>query len=147
MTLHFQCLPAVSFWALLLSSLFNFIWSMTNDVLQGAVLGSVLFLMYTADLVGLVRTIGLFAHAYADDLQVCCHLSPGEEHLALQRFRSCSDSVSRWMSSIRLKLNPLETERFGCIVAEKTLVSFKMTLNCLIISLLQLELFVTWVWY
>ena len=24
--------------------------------------------------------LGLFAHAYADDLQVHCHLSPGEEH-------------------------------------------------------------------
>ena len=31
---------------------------------QGFVLGPVLFLMYTADLVSLVRTFGLFAHAY-----------------------------------------------------------------------------------
>ena len=63
-----------------------------------------------ADLVSLVRTFGLFAHAYADDLQVYYHLSPGEEHVALQRVRSCSDSVSRWMSSNRLKLNPSKTE-------------------------------------
>ena len=74
---------------------------------QGSVLGPVLFLMYTADLVSLVRTFDLCAHAYADDLQVYCHLSPGEEHVALQRFRSCSDSVSRWMSS---NLNPSKTE-------------------------------------
>ena len=45
---------------------------------QGSVLGPVLFLMYTADLIGLVHTFGLFAHA--DDLQVYCYLSPGEEH-------------------------------------------------------------------
>ena len=77
---------------------------------QGSVLGPVLFLMYTADLFSLVRTFGLLPHAYADDLQVYCHLSPGEEHVALQRFRSCSDSVSRWMSSNRLKLNPSKTE-------------------------------------
>ena len=54
---------------------------------QGSVLGPVLFLMYTADVVSLVRTFGLFAHAYADDLQVYCHLSSGEEHVALQRFK------------------------------------------------------------
>ena len=77
---------------------------------QGSVLGPIFFLMYTADLVGLVRSFGLFAHAYADDLQVYCHLSPGEEHVALQRFRSCSESVSRWMSSNRLKLKPPKTE-------------------------------------
>ena len=77
---------------------------------QGSVLGPVLFLMYTADLVGLVRSFGLFAHAHAYDLQVYCHLSPGGKHVALQRFRSCSDSVSRWMSSNRLKLNLSETE-------------------------------------
>ena len=34
----------------------------------------------------------------------------GEEHVALRRFRSCSVSVSRWMSSNRLKLNPSKTE-------------------------------------
>ena len=28
----------------------------------------------------------------------------------LQRFRDCADSVSRWMSSNRLKLNPSKTE-------------------------------------
>ena len=61
---------------------------------QDSVLGPVLFLMYTADRVSLVHTFGLFAHAYADDLQVYFHLSPGEEHAALQHFRSCSDSVS-----------------------------------------------------
>ena len=77
---------------------------------QGSVLGPVLFLMYTADLVGLVRSFGLFAHAYADDFQVYCHLSPGEEHVALQRVRSCSDSVSRWMSSNQLKFNHSKTE-------------------------------------
>ena len=33
-------------------------------------LGPVLFLLYTADLVSLVRIFGLFAHANAGDLQV-----------------------------------------------------------------------------
>ena len=37
-------------------------------VAQGSVLGPVLFLMYTLDLVSLVSTFGLFAHANSDDL-------------------------------------------------------------------------------
>ena len=52
------------------------------------------------------NTFGLFAHAYADDLQSYCPLSPREEQVALQHFRSCWDSVSRWMYFNRLKLIP-----------------------------------------
>ena len=53
---------------------------------------------------------GMLAHAYADDLQVYCHVNVGSEQIMLQRFRDCADSVSRWMSSNRLKLNPSKTE-------------------------------------
>ena len=69
-----------------------------------------LFLLYTSDLVELVRSFGLLAHADADDLQVYCHMNFGSEQVKLQRFRDCADSVSRWMSSNQLKLNPSKTE-------------------------------------
>ena len=76
---------------------------------QSTVLGPVLFLLYISDLVELVRSFGLLAHAYDDDLQVYCHMNVGSEQIMLQRFRYCADSVSRWMSSNRLKLNQLNS--------------------------------------
>ena len=73
-------------------------------------LGRFSFLCIPQILLAWCALLVCFAQAYADDLQVYCHLSPGEEHIALQRFRSCSDSVSRWMTSNRLKLNPSKAE-------------------------------------
>ena len=55
-------------------------------VLQGSVLGPVLLLLYTSDLVELVRSFGLLTHAY------------------------CIEIVGRWMSSNRLRLNQSKTE-------------------------------------
>ena len=57
------------------------------------------------DLVALVQGFGLSAHVFADDLQVYCHFLDGKQLVASQFFRDCSKSVSRWMSSNRLKLN------------------------------------------
>ena len=54
---------------------------------HGSVLGPVLFLQCTSDLVELVRSSGLLAYGYADDLQVYCHIHVGSEQIMLRRFR------------------------------------------------------------
>ena len=101
---------------------------------------SVLFLLYTSDLVELVRSFGLLPHAYVDDLQVYCHMNVGSEQIMLQRFRDCADSVSRWMSSNRLKLNPSKTELIWFYSGRSNLALLRMTLNFLAIALLQFTL-------
>ena len=61
---------------------------------QKFMLGPVLFLLYTADLVELVQGFGLSAYVFADDLQVYCQFLDGRGQVALQLFRDCSESVS-----------------------------------------------------
>ena len=40
---------------------------------HGSVLGPVLFLLYVADVIELVKECGLIPHAFADDLQIYGH--------------------------------------------------------------------------
>jgi len=48
---------------------------------HGSVLGPILFVLYTADVLQLVKNHGLLPHAYADDMQILgvCRLSETDE--------------------------------------------------------------------
>ena len=82
----------------------------TSGVPQGSVLGPILFIVYSAEVIGIVEQHGFNVHAFADDLQVYGHAAQHEAALLATRMSTCIESVKAWMSSNRLCLNPSKTE-------------------------------------
>jgi len=60
---------------------------------QGSVLGPILFVLYVADVLQLVKYHGLMPHAYADDTRIfgiCC---PSESEALHNRVSDCLNAV------------------------------------------------------
>ena len=77
---------------------------------QGSVLGPLLFLLYTAELLDIIKDQGMKAHSYADDTQVHVSTGAADVETAVQRFVSCTEKIESWMSSNRLKMNADKTQ-------------------------------------
>ena len=81
-----------------------------TGVPQGSVLGPILFLLYTTEIQDIIRSFNLTPHAYADDTQLYFHGPPDQVDSIAPRLLACIDSIRKWMSSNRLRLNPDKTE-------------------------------------
>ena len=77
---------------------------------QGSVLGPILFLPYTADVLRLIERHNLHPHGYADDTQVYGFCSPSSCWELREQVSACLDEVALWMRSNRLQLNTSKTE-------------------------------------
>ena len=80
-------------------------------ILQGSVLGSLLFSLYTTPLSKIfpLHLIIKF-HFYADDTQLYIHLSHKNASAAFVKLIACLHDVQQWMSRSKLKLNPEKNE-------------------------------------
>jgi len=63
--------------------------SLTFGVPQDSILGSILFLIYCADVIAIAKRHGLGVHSYADDTQLHFHTAPTMVDNEVQRLVVC----------------------------------------------------------
>ena len=86
-------------------------------VLQGSVLGPILFLLYVADLLQLVKRHGLHPHCHADDTQIYGFCDPSDVDALQECLSVCIDEVFSWKMSTRLQLQEWGAMVFICLTS------------------------------
>ena len=83
----------------------------------------ILFLLYVADLLKLIKRHQLVPHAYADDIQIYGFCRPSSVNCLADRVSACIDEVSSWMSEVQPAAGQSVEDRGALVfLAVKTLV-------------------------
>ena len=82
--------------------------AITHGVVQGSILGPVLFLLYTNDMVSYMTNTKIVA--YADDVQFLDSDTPGNIQSMQSRLERTLSLAHEWFLQNRLQINPAKTE-------------------------------------
>ena len=74
---------------------------------HGRLLGPLLFLLYTADVISIAHRHDIITHSYADDTQLCCHSPESTCDSLPQRVIVCISAVGQWMTLTNSTLTQL----------------------------------------
>ena len=77
---------------------------------QGSVLGPLLYILYTADVMAIAAALGVRVHSYADDTQLYLTCPAVDQSGAVAKLVDCINKIEEWMTTNRLKLNADKTQ-------------------------------------
>ena len=80
-----------------------------SGVLQGSVLGPILFTMYIKPLSAIIDSHSIIHHSFADDIQLRMSAPPDRISELLHSMQSCISDVKAWATANMLKLSDNKT--------------------------------------